>query len=121
MSGSAQSFELAPADFSDVRPGENSFRWWIRSRTNPKKEYLVDVSGYSGAGKCTCRDFEIRFEKFLSRGMTPAEAFGMFPQELEPRSYMLGLDDMLRCWHLMRARSKLATSFIAAVKATPPQ
>lgn len=102
----------APADFSDVRPAENSFRWWVRSRTNPRKEYLADISSYGRNGKCTCKDFEVRFEKFLTRAMTPAEAFAMFPQELELRPYMLGVDDILRCWHLCRARSRLADGFI---------
>lgn len=114
--------EPAPADLSDVRAGDCSFRWWVRSRTNPRKEYLVDVSSYGGHGKCTCPDFETRFEKFLARGVTPQEVWDdrwlwEEGEERALRPYQIGVDDVLRCWHLCRARSKVATAFIAAASA----
>lgn len=101
----------APADFSDVTAFDNSFRWWVRSRTNPKKRYLCDVSSYKGNGRCSCPDFVNHFQKFLDRGFDAKTVWeaGQLGEGL--RDYQLGIDDALRCWHLCRARSRLASAF----------
>lgn len=115
MSSTRKQHLPAPADFSDVTAFDNSFRWWVLSRTNPKKRYLCDVSSFKHNGACSCEDFKKRFEKFLTRGFTAAQVFGAGQVEL--RDYMLGIDDCLRCWHLCRARSRLATAFCETLMA----
>lgn len=105
----------APADFSDVTAFDNSFRWWVLSRTNPKKRYLCDVSSYKGNGRCSCPDFLNHFEKFLARGFDAKTVFEA--NQVELREYHLGIDDALRCWHLCRARSRLATAFCSTLTA----
>lgn len=105
----------APADFSDVEAFDNSFRWWVRSRTNPGKRWLTDLSNYGGHGRCSCPDFEKHFEKFLSRGFTPQQVFEAGQVQLRP--YHLGVNDALSCWHLCRARQKLAHAFVQTLKA----
>lgn len=99
----------APADLSDVEPFDNSFRWWVRSRTNSKRRYLVDLSLYKNNGKCACPDFLNHFEKYLARGFTPAQV--LEAGEIELRDYQLGIDDVLRCWHICRAQKKLVKCF----------
>ena len=105
----------APADLSDVRPAENSLRWWVRSRTS-KKEYLVDMGNYAGNGKCSCPDFEKHFEKFLARGVSPEQAVREGWVKMRP--YQMGEDDGLRCWHLCRARSKVSFHLVEKILQT---
>lgn len=107
-------FTAAPSDFSDVRPFDNSLRWHVKSRTS-EAEYLVDVSAYNGNGMCSCKDFATRFGPFLSRGVTPDEAFR--DAWVKPRDYQLGVDDIYRCWHIMRARSYVCTVFVDRARA----
>jgi hypothetical protein len=118
----------APADFSDVRPGDGLLRWWVRSRETPKDgrepdEYLVDLGAYGGHGKCTCRDFETRFEKHLARLRTPAECHEA--GWVKVRAYQTGVSDVLCCWHLIRLRSyfaqAMATRISDAQKKQSPQ
>ncbi len=108
----------APADFSDVRPGDCATRWWVRSRRGTK-EYLVDIAAYGYSGQCTCKDFATRFEKFLSRNVSPTQVWEERwlwegDEERNLRPYQLGIDDLLRCWHICRARSRYATGFAEA-------
>jgi hypothetical protein len=107
----------APADLSDVEPYDNSFRWWVRSRTNPKKRYLCDLSSYRNNGRCSCEDFQKRFEKYLTRGHDAAAAWeaGVLGSELRP--YQLGINDALRCWHLCRAIQKQSLCFCETLQA----
>lgn len=105
----------APADLSDVESFDNSFRWWVRSRTS-RKRYLVDTSLYNHNGKCACPDFLKHFEKYLARGHDAATVFatGVLGPKLRP--YQLGVDDALRCWHICRAQKKIVSCFSKAVQ-----
>jgi hypothetical protein len=105
----------APGDLSDVEAFDSTFRWWVRSRTNPKKRYLCDLSSYKNNGTCSCEDFKKRFEKFLTRGHDATAAFEAGQVQL--RDYMIGVDDALRCWHLCRAQKKLTLCLSEAIQA----
>lgn len=44
----------------EVLPYDGVFRCLVRSASNPKRTYLVDLEAYSGAAFCGCRDWETR-------------------------------------------------------------
>lgn len=102
---------------------DSALRWTVPSRTNAAETYVVDLGAYNGEGRCSCRDFAIRFEKFLAKGLTPQLAWDekWLGDNHQLREYQLGPEDCLSCWHLVNARRMLARqvvrSFTIAKKA----
>jgi hypothetical protein len=91
------------------RPKPSSFdhalRWWVCSHSTPGKEYLVQLDSYGFNGECQCKDFAIRLEPLLSRGITPAEALaGELVTAREDRRP----EDALRCHHIVDAYMQFA-------------
>ena len=70
-------------------------RMWVRSRTDPWKEYLVDLVEYDGNGACTCDDFAFRKAPMLERG------FGKLGR--------------IECWHIKQAKRFFAEIAIMSV------
>lgn len=92
---------------------DSVLRWTVASRTKPGETYVVDLSAYGGEGRCACRDFEQRFEKFLQRGYTPQQVWDdKWITEL--RDYQLSPEDCLSCWHLVNARRMAARAVVRA-------
>lgn len=56
----------------EVLPYDGVFRCLVRSASNPKRTYLVDLEAYGGAGFCGCRDWETRRGPEIRR-LTPAQ------------------------------------------------
>lgn len=57
-----------------VRPvvGERG-RYWVRSRTDPGLEYLIDIEAYDGNGWCACQKFEFKMWPALEDGAERSE------------------------------------------------
>lgn len=87
---------------------DSILRWTIPSRSNPQETHLVDLGSYDGHGRCDCRDFTTRFEKFLQKQMTPEEVHKDAWLDHPLRDYQLGPEDCLSCWHIVQARRKIA-------------
>jgi len=82
---------LIPFPLPDhVRPvaGE-PLRYWVRSRSNPGQEYLVDLEECGFNGACGCPQFQIRLMKQLRNDRHEIKN----PKE-RPRR---------RCWHIAEA------------------
>ena len=47
---------------------DGPLRWLIPSKTESGISYLVDLSGYDGAGVCQCRDWECRCAPSIKQG-----------------------------------------------------
>lgn len=73
----------------EVLPYDGVFRVLVRSASNPKRVYLVDLEANSGVGFCGCTDFTCRKQPMVSR--------------LEPKARRAS-GDRYRCKHLLRAR-----------------
>lgn len=103
---------------------DSILRWTVASRSNPADTYVVDLGAYGGEGRCACKDFSIRFEKFLQKGLTPQLAWDEKWVDQTLRDYQLSPEDCLSCWHLVNARRMAARQCIRAftiAKNTPPQ
>lgn len=59
---------------AEVEPTQERMTYSVASRKHHAKRYKVDLLFNSGAGKCSCRDFEIRRQSNLDDG---AEALSM--------------------------------------------
>lgn len=93
---------------------DGPLRWWVRSRSNPKERYLVQLDAYDGNGTCQCRDFTTRFEKFLKRGYTAELTFAEgWIRELRP--WQLNSEDCLRCFHVLEARQAFCSLSVSTV------
>lgn len=92
---------------------DSILRWTVPSRTNPAESYVVDLGAYGGEGRCACRDFSVRFEKFLQRGYTPQMVWDE-KWITELRDYQLSAEDCLSCWHLVNARRMAARQIVRA-------
>ena len=62
-------------------------RFHVRSRTDSRVTYMIDLSSFDGNGVCSCDDFQFRKQPRLRAGAEPS--------------------DSLRCWHLRQARNYL--------------
>ncbi len=87
---------------------DSILRWTIPSREKPLETHLVDLGSYDGHGRCDCRDFEIRFEKFLQKNMTPEQVHSEGWLDFPLRDYQMGPEESCSCWHIIQARRKLA-------------
>lgn len=92
---------------------DSILRYTIPSRSNPAETYVVDLGHYDGHGACACTDFSTRFGPLLARGIDPETAYHEGLVE-KLRSYQLGPEDALSCWHLVQARRKCARHVAAA-------
>ena len=95
---------------------DSILRCKVPSRSTPGDTYVVDLGAYNGEGRCACRDFEVRYEKFLARGMTPQQVWDekWLGDKAELREYQLGPEDCLSCFHLVDARRMAARQCIRA-------
>src|SRR5437773_2897511 len=83
-----QNKTMRPVRYPLVKPiaGE-LLRFHVRSRTDSRVTYIVDLGAYNFCGCCVCSDFQFRKEPKLRVGAEPCDA--------------------LRCWHLRQARNYL--------------
>ena len=96
---------------------DNGLRYMVPSNhaTGPDDKYLVEIDAYNGNGACTCKHFATRCEPYLRRGIPPREAFS------DPLGLNLKLkvnrhlEDILRCEHLLTARSQFLDEILAKV------
>jgi hypothetical protein len=58
-------------DFPPVQETSERMVFLVRSDTNPKRQYRVDLLANSGAGKCACTDHGTRRQPNLDTGRTP--------------------------------------------------
>jgi hypothetical protein len=78
---------------SIAHPFDNVLRYHVGSRTRPQVKHLVDLELYGGNGACSCEHFTFKLEPYLKKGA---------------RSETGGL----RCWHINRARERLADDVV---------
>ena len=93
---------------------DSALRFTVQSRRRPNETHLVDLGAYGGEGRCDCKDFATRFEKFLRRGYT-AEQVWEEKWITELREYQLAPADCLSCWHLVNGRQQACRIFIRAM------
>lgn len=91
---------------------EGLLRYWVPSRRNPRKRYLVDLTLYNGNGLCACPHSQIRCQKLLTRGISPKEAVEKKLIKLKPGHEVR---DALRCEHVLEARSQFLDEIIERV------
>ena len=89
-------------------------RFMVPSRQKGKLPYLVQLDSWEGNGQCVCRDFVVRKEPLLRRGMTCEEVVAQ--NILKVPSWGM-VPDVLRCFHIHAARLKFADDVIAAIMA----
>ena len=88
---------------------EGTLRYWVRSRTNPNRRYLVDLALYNGNGLCACKHSQIRCQKLLRRGISPQEAVEKKLIKLKEGHQVW---DALRCGHILEARTQFLDELI---------
>lgn len=93
---------------------DDALSWLVPSRTRPSEIHKVELGDYAGAGRCSCMDFQTRFEPLLARMVTPERALAEGLVKL--RDYQLSPEDALSCWHIIEARRRLAHHVIKAFK-----
>ena len=91
---------------------EGQLRYFVGSRHTVNKRYLVDLSAYSGNGQCSCKHFEMRLEPLLRRQVQPRQAL---EQKLAKLKEGQEVWDILRCNHILEARSQFLDDVIQAI------
>jgi len=112
--------DLPPRPRTVATKFDHTLRYFVPSRREPKKPpYLVELDAYHWNGKCVCRHFEIRCEKFLRRGIPPEAAVRGVMIDGELCSIKLkenrGVEDVLRREHILTARSQFCDDVIRAI------
>ena len=92
---------------------DDALRWLVESRRDPHVKYLVEIDSFSFNGACDCPDFQMNRRDYLARRITPEEVHAKKLLKLQP--YHTGPHDILRCYHIMRARDRCVTQFAKAV------
>jgi hypothetical protein len=72
-------------------------RYLVRSRTNPRTNYLVDLLENDGIGGCTCVAWQARFWPDIRRRGLKAH------------------DEMRRCYHLNAARERFLNDVLVTM------
>ena len=99
---------------ANIAVSDGILRYTCRSRKDSKKTYIVELDSYGGQGACTCKDFGVRFEPLLKRGLTGRQAFEQgFIKELRP--YQFSPDESLMCFHIAESRREFANAIIQGV------
>lgn len=96
------------------RTYDHALRWWVPSHTVPGKEYLVELDSYGFNGECQCKDFAVRLEPIVSRGIEPLSALAGGLVEERPGKRP---EDALRCHHIIDAMMESSEQFSRAVVA----
>jgi hypothetical protein len=91
---------------------DDLLRWTVTSRSDPHVSYVCELADYHGQGRCTCTDYQVRFEPLLAQQYTPERALAEGLVKIRP--YQVTADNALRCWHIIDARSKLSSAIIKA-------
>lgn len=94
-------------------PYDGTLRYLVPSRHNVSAPpYLVELDSYHGNGMCICKDFQLRREPLLRRGVTPDAAVR---EKLIKLKENRAVEDALRCEHILIARSQFADDVIEAI------
>jgi hypothetical protein len=80
-----------------VRRYDSNLRYFVRSRSRPEVEHLVELDKWDGNGACMCENFRFDRLRRLKAGATPCEH--------------------TRCWHIERAREWLVDKLIRQLAA----
>ncbi len=112
--------DLPPRPRTKALPFDHTLRYFVPSRREPNKPpYLVELDAYNGNGMCICKHFTIRCEKFLKRAITPEAAVRGVEIDGELCRIKLkenrGVEDALRCEHILTARSQFCDDVIKAI------
>lgn len=90
-----------------------AFRYFVPSRSRPKDPpWLVELDSYSGNGSCKCEWFQFTLEAILKKGISPRRALKTGLVELHDGQH---IEDVLRCDHIMTARSQFLDDLLARV------
>lgn len=91
---------------------DHALRFWVQSRSDVNKQYLVQLDSYDANGECQCKDFVCRFEKLIKEGVTPEVALRDKLVKARPGKHDW---DALRCEHIVEARAEAADMFVNAL------
>lgn len=103
----------APFTFKARASEFDRLRYTVPSSEPGKSPYLVELDAYGGNGGCCCPDFTCRFEPILKKGISPSLALEQVLVKQRPGRHP---DDVLRCRHILHARSQFCDDVLAAIK-----
>lgn len=95
-----------------IATADGVLRYFVPSKRNVAKKYLVDLTSFDGSGACSCPHFMCRLEPLLRRKVTPKQAR---EENLVRLKAGRQLHQIFQCDHILQAREQFCSDVIAAI------